>query len=154
MASFGQLWLCNSLLSFTHSVQLNVIALLRKKCVFIKRFITLTPSFQHVPIYEEIDGGSSFYGGGRLYGPAASEMEFSSEQGEVGSVERLANSAASESRSPRLFPGNLFNSSCDADNNVTPHHRHRPFSSATSHSQNSSQQTTTRCQCNIKLSAS
>ena len=84
---------------------------------------------QHVPIYEEIDGGSRFY-------EAASEMDFSSEQGEVGSIERLAHNVDSISRSPRPFR-TMFAGSRDA----TP--QHRPVSSATSHSQNSSQQTTT-----------
>ena len=83
---------------------------------------------QHVPIYEEIDGGSRFY-------EAASEMDFSSEQGEVGSVERLAHNV-DISRSPRLFRHILM------PGDATPQH-HRPVSSATSHSQNSSQQTNT-----------
>jgi hypothetical protein len=87
---------------------------------------------QHMPIYEEIDGNSSC--GGRFY-EAASELECSSEQGEVGSVERLSHPVDSMQRSPRMFRS-LF-----VAGDVTPHHR--PVSSATSHSQNSSQQTNT-----------
>jgi hypothetical protein len=84
---------------------------------------------QHIPIYEEIDGNSSC---GRIYEPT-SEMEYSSEQGEVGSVERLSHPVESMHRSPRLFRS-MFT-------DLTP--QHRPMSSATSHSQNSSQQTNT-----------
>ena len=84
---------------------------------------------QHIPIYEEIDGNSSC---GRIYEPT-SEMEYSSEQGEVGSVERLSHPVESQHRSPRLFRS-MFT-------DLTP--QHRPMSSATSHSQNSSQQTNT-----------
>ncbi len=92
---------------------------------------------QHMPIYEEIDGNSS-YCGGRLY-EATSDMEYSSEQGEVGSVERLAHpleSSMHPPRSPRMFKS-LF---VGGDHH---HHHQRPISSATSHSQNSSQQTNT-----------
>lgn len=90
---------------------------------------------QHVPIYEEIDGEGSD-GCGRFYEPA-SEMEYSSEQGEVGSTERLAYHHIPETvsiqRSPRIMRS-LF-----GGGNATPS-QHRSLSS---HSQNSSQQTNT-----------
>jgi hypothetical protein len=98
---------------------------------------------QHMPIYEEIDGGSSC---GRFYEPA-SEMDYSSEQGEVGSVERLSHNVDAGRRSPAVFRS-LFGGARDTvpsqQQQQLPHHHHaRPVSSATSHSQNSSQQTNT-----------
>ena len=106
----------------------------------MKVLTTTTEASRATPIHSTCPStrkSNSSYGGGRLY-EATSEMEYSSEQGEVGSVERLAHpleSSMHPPKSPRMFRS-LF---VGGDH----HHHQRPISSATSHSQNSSQQTNT-----------